>query len=149
LVNKDDAKEAENAAFRLAARAEQSSAGLLAKLRARGYTKDAASGALEKLTEQNIVNDERYARMWVESRLRVRMRRKAESPRLLRERLKAKGISQETAVSAIEAALDGETELSLLQTYLEQSAPAPRPSKDSLRREGFSLESIEELQEMR
>jgi regulatory protein len=148
LLVKDDADEAEGVAFRLAARAEQSRAGLLAKLRARGFSRDAALSALDKLTEQNIVNDDRFARMWVESRLRARARGKAESPRALRERLLAKGISQEAAASAVAAALDGEAELGLLQRFLEQFAQSRggRATKDALRREGFSVEAVEAVE---
>jgi regulatory protein len=139
LVNKDDPDEAESTASRLIFRAEQSCSGLLTKLRARGYTKAAATSAVEKLIEQNLVDDERFARMWLSARLR---KRKVESPRILQVRLHAKGIPSTIAASALETVLDRDTELDLLRKYIAQSPETP--TKDKLRREGFSLEAIAE-----
>jgi regulatory protein len=137
VLNRDDPAEAEHAALRLAARAEQTSAGLANKLLVRGYTKTAVAGALQKLTEENIVNDERYAAMWLESRLRY----KAESPRALLEKLQAKNIPQKIARTVLRTIISGDAERELLKKYTARLGEAP--SRESLRAEGFSTDALD------
>jgi SOS response regulatory protein OraA/RecX len=136
VMNKNDPVEAENVASRLAARAEQTSAGLANKLRLRGYTKSAVSEAVEKLAAENIVNDERYATMWLGSRLR----RKAESPRALLEKLRAKNIPRATAGEAVKTIISGDAELELLTKYTARFADL---SREALRAEGFSPDALD------
>lgn len=137
MIDKNDPAEAENAALRLVTRAEQTGVGLMQKLLMRGYTKSAAAAVVEKLTIENIVNDERYATMWVESRLR----RKAESPRTLLEKLQAKNIPGKTARTVLQTIISGENELELLKKY--DARFAGKISREQLRAEGFSLDSLD------
>ena len=58
-----------------------------------GYRADLVEGAIERMTELGMLDDEVFARAWVESRDRARPR----GERAIREELRVKGIDRETA----------------------------------------------------
>lgn len=57
-----------------------------------GYRSDLVDGAIARMTELGMLDDEVFARAWVESRDRVRPR----GERAIREELRLKGIDRET-----------------------------------------------------
>ncbi|MDR0403103.1 MAG: recombination regulator RecX [Treponema sp.] len=134
---------AEKAALRLVARAEQYGAGLARKLERRGHGPDAVRTVLGRLLELGLVDDLRYAGLWLKSRVR----RGKKGPRTLETALRAKGIDRETAAEALKAALTGEAEAGLLERCVRAGEKRPgRPGADIrffLKREGFSAAAIE------
>ena len=138
-----DGKGAEKAALRLIARAEQCRAGLLRKLKARGFSALAAKKTVDALCEAGLVDDDRFACAWVDFRLR----RCSESPRSLILRLRARGIKESAARQAVEDAVQRAGESVLLKNYLkkikdEEGAPH---LVERLRFEGFSPAVLEEF----
>ena len=149
--------QAEKTALRLIARAEQCSAGLARKLEKRKHDPAVIREVISKLTELKLLNDSRFARLWLQSSLRF-----ARSPRRLLASLCARGIDRDEAESALKEALDAETEKSLLARFVKKSARKlrnmrrkPGGSEDNgeditrslkflLKGEGFSSSAIEE-----
>jgi regulatory protein len=62
------------------------------RLTSAGYRTDLIEGAIERLTELGLLDDETFARAWVESRDRARPR----GERAIRDELRRKGIERET-----------------------------------------------------
>ena len=110
---------------------------------------------LDHLTEVNLVNDLRYAQLW----LKMKIARGNKGPRMLSLLLKAKGIDNETIEAALATVLIPEAELLLLKSRLNKvvldkkdrakirNAKNTEDSKNAVRRflkmEGFSAEVIE------
>jgi regulatory protein len=65
----------------------------------RGFSDEAAAGAVKRLEDYGYLNDKAYARMLVESRTRLNPRGGA----ALRGELASKGVEESTAVAAVEA----------------------------------------------
>jgi regulatory protein len=143
---------AEKAALRLIVRAEQCAAALTRKLEQRKHSRDAVKAVLSRLCGMNLVNDSRYAELW----LKYRVLRGAKSPRSLINSLRAKGIDQDTAREALQAVLEleapaeaaaSEIEDSLLRRFLTKDPRARSMDRQSLRpllkSEGFSPAAIE------
>jgi regulatory protein len=136
---------AEKAALQLIARAEQTIAGLSRKLEKRGHGTACVRAVLSQLAELALVDDCRYARLWLESRASSR----ASSPRRLLAALCARGIDREDAERALRSVLDSETEAALLARYAKKilrSRRSAAPSfslKHALRGEGFSRAAVE------
>jgi SOS response regulatory protein OraA/RecX len=103
--------------------------------------------------ELRLINDERFARLWISSRLKF-----ARSPRRLLAALCAKGIEREDAQAALKNALsDEETEFALLSRYAGRLARrAKRKGEEDaaslkymLKSEGFSPQAIARFLEER
>ena len=137
-------RRAEKVALRLIARAEQNSFGLAAKLERRGFDADVAKAVIARLLDQDLLNDDRYAELWIRSRLG---RKKAHSPRWLQISLKKRGIDRNSCLKALEKLLDSETEHGLLLRYLEKADLRGRKNAVYLRRhlkyEGFSPAALD------
>lgn len=136
---------AEKKALELIARAEQTAFGLRRKLEKRGFNAACIDAVISNLIEQNLLNDRRYAQMWLNTRLRL-----PRSPRRLLIALCAKGIDREEAQAALKEALDEETEAALLarfvKKYEKKISKAEEPKrhlKFLLKNEGFSADAIE------
>jgi regulatory protein len=84
-------------AISLLAAAEHCTRGLERKLLSRGYTEEEVASTLFRLTEENILNDKRFAILWTE----FRQRRKDEGGRRLAEGLQRRGVDRETAEAAV------------------------------------------------
>ena len=97
LAQADEAARATQKALELCARAEQSSAGLSAKLAQRGFSRKAAGEALRTLAERGIVDDGRYAALWA----RQRAERKGEGPATIAAELRARGFRSEAIAAAL------------------------------------------------
>ena len=137
---------AEKAALRLIARAEQCTSGLARKLEKRGHEKLCVNAVISRLSELNLLDDNRYAELWLESRLRL-----ARSPRRLLSSLCGRGIDRDDAEAALKAVLDEDAEMSLLTRFVKRHSrkaarggeTAARPLKYLLKSEGFSPQAIE------
>ena len=139
--------QAEEAALRLIARAEQTSLGLSLKLQQRSHNKSCVKKVIDRLLEKEILSDSRYARAWLESRLIKR----GETPRSLLAGLYNKGIDRKNAVSILKSLLPFEEELNLLEKYIEKNKLSVKDEKSSMKSklqyEGFSADAIQEVLE--
>jgi regulatory protein len=96
LRQADERLQARDAALRLLAYRPRSEAELRSRLARRGLPPVVVQETVEHLREQGLLNDEAFARYWVDAR-------QQSSPRgrgLLRRELLAKGIAAETAAQA-------------------------------------------------
>jgi regulatory protein len=133
----------ERSALRLISRAEQAAGNLARKLERRGYAAAAVKVVLSRLRELEILDDRRYAELWIRSRLA----RRAESPRALASALRSRGIGKEDLQGALKSTLNFEAEWALLQRYLEKNR-SPEGEKGlalkyRLKSEGFSGSVLE------
>jgi len=137
---------AEKIALRLIARAEQSCLALTAKLGKRGIEAAVVREVIPRLTDMELLNDIRYAELWVRSRLGSK---KALSPLWFLSSLGKRGIDKTSSLNAINRVLDAETEYALLLKYLEETealeGKGGRFLKTRLKHEGFSHEVIEKF----
>ncbi|MCL2442683.1 MAG: recombination regulator RecX [Treponema sp.] len=142
--------DAEKAALRLIARAEQCSSGLSRKLEKRGFDSACINEVISRLNKINLLDDNRFARFWIRSRLRF-----GRSPRQLLSSLCSRGINHDDAESALKSILDEETELSLLESFItkhvlktdrkkNKNKEDSRSIKYLLRNEGFSTQIIQQ-----
>lgn len=136
---------AEKAALRLIARAEQCSLGLTRKLKRRGYETACVSAVAARLCSLNLINDRRFAQLWIESRLRL-----SRTPRRLLSSLCGRGIEREDAQAALTAVLNEETELAMLTRYVKRhQLKTDKEGKERacslkylLKSEGFSPQAV-------
>jgi regulatory protein len=77
---------------------QRSTAEVRRRLLQHGYRADLVEGAIERLAELGMVDDEAFARAWVESRDRARPR----GERALRAELRQKGIDRDIVEGVIE-----------------------------------------------
>ena len=141
----------EKAALRLVARAEQCAKGLERKLGQRCYSSGAIRAALDRMLELDLVNDSRYAELW----LTYRVRRGSKGPWALGAALRSKGIDRHTADKAFRSVLTPEAEAALIERCLEKAGFRKKPEqagnsyggateqKFFLKSEGFSQSAIE------
>lgn len=137
---------AEKAALRLIARAEQCTQGLLHKLKRRNHDKSCVNAVISRLCALNLINDRRYAGLWIESRLKF-----SRTPRRLLSSLCTRGIDHDDAEAALKIALDEEEELAMLLRYVKRHPfKADKKTKNDsaysfkyrLKSEGFSSQII-------
>ena len=155
---------AEKAALQLIARAEQTVFGLGRKLAKRGHGSACVKTVTARLREHGLLDDFRYAGLWLESRIS----RQGSSPMRLLASLRAKGIDREDAGAAMREALDDEAERRLLERFVDKRHGAGRGAgsrhmedpdlasdeerrslKYLLKSEGFSSTAIEGFLEER
>jgi len=139
----------EKIALRLIARAEQCSRGLALKLEKRKCDPACIGEVISKLTELKLIDDSRFARLWLESRMRL-----TRSPRQLLSSLCARGIEHDDAKAAIPNVLDEEAEAALAERFVKKHARKAgrknneknnsdtRALKYLLKNEGFSTAAI-------
>jgi regulatory protein len=136
-------------ALRLVARAEQCGAGLLLKLQKKGYSRADAEAAIDELTAAGMLDDARYARFWLGSRIKHR----TDSPRELLAALCRKGIKRAAASAALKEVLlekrDDPTvshELALLYRFIAKNGLGELTAsnlREKLRFEGFSPDVLD------
>lgn len=80
------------AALRFLEARQRSTAEVRRRLTGSGYREELVAGAIERLTELGVLDDEAFARSWVESRDRARPR----GERALRSELAQKGIDRQS-----------------------------------------------------
>ena len=91
------------------------------RLRSSGYRPDLVDGAIERLLELGILDDEAFARAWVESRDRARPR----GERAIREELRLKGIDRATIAAVLDERREGdgaEPDLDAAERLIERKA---------------------------
>lgn len=144
---------AEKAALQLIARAEQNVFKLSRKLEKRGHSAPCTGAVISRLCETGILDDLRYSRLWLESRLC----RQASSPRRLLAALRARGIDRHDAEAALKETLDDDAERQLLDRYVQKyhrnliphsnnggdTGADNRPLRYVLKGEGFSSLAIQ------
>jgi regulatory protein len=91
-------------ALRLLAVRQRSRRELATRLRQAGFERDAVEEEIGRLEDVGLIDDERFAREFVEHQLRVRMA----GSRGVASSLAAKGIDRATAERALEEAPDGD-----------------------------------------
>ena len=135
---------AEKAALRLIANAEQNSRTLTVKLLKKGFDADVIKEVVSRFLDRNLLNDTRYAELWIRSRLSGK---KNLSPLWLLASLGKKGIDKKSSQKALENVLDWETEYTLLLNYVEKMDIAKSKvtwvMKKQLKKEGFSPEVLD------
>ncbi|GHV54577.1 hypothetical protein AGMMS49579_15420 [Spirochaetia bacterium] len=142
---------AEKAALGLVARAEQCVFGLSRKLERGGHQAACVRTVIDRLTELEIVDDRRFARLWLQSRLNHR----ADTPRKLLVGLCSRGIDRDAAGGALKSALHYEAEKALLDRYIAKNrllGGGPEAAdisslKFRLKQEGFSSALIQHFRE--
>lgn len=111
-----------------------------------GVSREVADRVFDRLSEKGYINDEKFARFWVENR----NQRKGSSARKLRSELQAKGVES----SVIDAALANTTrsdEDELAKIIAKKRARYPDEQKfmQYLARQGFSYDDIKVALELR
>jgi regulatory protein len=133
----------EKAALRLIARAEQCSNGLTRKLEKRKFPPDCVHTVVSRLVELKLVDDKRFATLWLESKLQF-----TRSPRQLLFSLCRRGVEPKEAEAALKIVLDEDTEFTLLTRYAKKLLRKAKGQKGEntlrfqLKNEGFSRQSI-------
>jgi regulatory protein len=114
------------------------------KLTEKGYSSDQIQAVIDRLERSGLVEDARYAQMWVENRNEFHPR----SQRLMRLEMKQKGIDEEVIESALGGSAD-DSELAIraaegqLRKYERLEWPEFRQKLSSfLARRGFSYGTI-------
>jgi len=142
-----DREKLKEKAFRFLAIRPRSEKELREKLRQKGAGVKLIQQVIEELKEKNLINDEKFARSWAESRMANRPMGKF----LLRRELIQKGIKKETIEQVLREAYDQENETELAKNLLRRKARMyknPEDVKtrkrmaDFLLRRGFSYEVV-------
>ena len=150
LQQEDDANRAQERALRLLEHRPRTRAELVQRLRRAGYADEAIDQALERLERVGLVDDEAFARFWVEQRLAFRPRGR----RALRYELRQRGVANHIISRVLENVSDSEAAAAFVQRYLAK--PRETPSEETrdrllslLRNRGFDYhtakEALEEL----
>jgi len=130
---------AEQIAAKLIARAEQNSFALSSKLEKRGFQAAVVKEVISGLLDRGLLDDQRYAELWLRSRLGKR----AQSPKTLLFSLRKRGIDRHSSKKAMDQVLDPETEYTLLLKYVETLNEGEISSlRAQLKYEGFSVETL-------
>ena len=95
----DDPEVVLAAALRFLEARPRSASEVRRRLTGAGYREDLVAAAIARLTELGVLDDEAFARAWVESRDRARQR----GERALRSELSQKGIERQLANDVLEA----------------------------------------------
>lgn len=127
---------AEQEAVRLIARAEQSTYGLSTKLEQRHHSTACVRAVVKHLAGRGLVDDSRYARLWI----RARLAQKIESPRHVLLALCNRRIDQGIARTALKSELDFDKELALLKKIIQKNCFTP--DRNTLKYEGFSSDVL-------
>ncbi|MCL2043851.1 MAG: RecX family transcriptional regulator [Treponema sp.] len=124
------------------------------KLIKKGYDSVCVQTIIEKLCETGLLDDRRYACLWLETRIA----RKASSPLRLLSSLRSRNIDRHDADLALKETLDEEAELQLLHRFVQKYAHKrikKSGSDDSvqsyrylLKSEGFSAPVIQRFFDM-
>lgn len=143
--------QAREQALSLLARKEETRFLLRRKLLQRSYAEHAIIAALDYLQDRGLLDDARFAREW----LRSRLRRRPEGERVLIARLRERGVSNDVANQALNHVLeqDPDSIIRAALRLLERADPTGAQDRDDLRYQlraaGFSSGVIGEAMERR
>ena len=122
--------------------AEHSAFMLRAKLRQRGFEASVVEAVIAQLKEKNYLDDGRFARLWVSSRLR----RNPAGKSVLVSGLREKGVSAQDAEDAVSEILDEEALLEGARKVYNKVARkkncTPEKIKAAMLQKGYSLSVI-------
>ncbi len=125
-------------------RYEQSVRRFLEHFTRKGYPADLVRSELDSLQQEGYLDDHRYAREFVEYRLRSSCRGK----KLLQAELQKRGIEADLARAVVEQRLDLSTELRLARRYLEKNSHLTRNKlARRLSGRGFSTAVVRDILE--
>ncbi|MBB6481142.1 regulatory protein [Spirochaeta isovalerica] len=126
----------------LLSRAEQSSGGLFLKLKKKGFSDAVCRQAVDRVVELGLLDDERFATFWLESRLRQH----PEGRNILYQGLLARGVAAESAKEALSRVVKEDV---MLQAVLKAGSKLSRrygsdegKLRRALLRRGFSQGEI-------
>lgn len=143
LQAQDNVEKAYGSALHFLAHRPRSQAEIQRRLETKGYTQEVVNQVVERLSAVDLINDEQFARYWVEQREAFRPR----GHLALRQELQQKGIARED----IEAALADVDETNAVQQAAEKKARQlanfpemefKRKLGQFLQRRGFPYESV-------
>ncbi len=126
-------------------RREHTAKELVRKLADKGFNADDINNAVEKLKAEGYLSDERFAEVY----LRSRLRKTAEGKPVLIMRLLEKGVPKVPASAMVSAAWDDEEYLpSLIREWNKQSTKYGREKAgQKLLQKGFTLTEIRKAEE--
>lgn len=133
-------------ALRLLATRPRSEAEIRQNLEKHGAAEADIERELERLRETGLVNDQAFAKLWVENRAAFRPR----SKRALQVELKRKGVAPQVMREALAAADDSANALRLAVQRARRLAALPRPEfrrklGEFLARRGFDYDVIDSI----
>lgn len=124
------------------ARREHSSNEIILKLRKKGYDDETADDAVRLLVERGYVDDRRFARMWIDSRLK----KHPEGRSSLAAGLARKGVPREVANDVLNEKLTAELQddalARSLEKYVRTRSADPQKVLNHLLRRGFRYADI-------
>lgn len=124
---------------------EHTAAELKAKLKDKGFMAGEIDDAVEKLESEGYLSDERFAEVY----LRSRLRKTAEGKPLLIMRLMEKGVSKALASTMVSAVWDEEQYLPSLIRELKKlgNKCGKEKARQKLQQKGFTLSEIRRAEE--
>jgi regulatory protein len=142
----DAEEEAHTRAVNLIARRPRSEAEVRQRLQRAGVAAPVIAAVLERLRGSGLLDDEAFAKYWVENRAAFRPR----SKRALQMELKRKGISPTAVEDVLQATDDAEAAYALALKRARQLTHLPAPDfrrklSDYLARRGFDYETVEAI----
>jgi regulatory protein len=145
LQAKDEQSKAVNSALLLLTTRPRSIKEIRTRLKQKGYSEPAIDAAIEKAEGWNYVDDEAFARFWVENREANRPRGR----RLLEQELRDKGVDREIVRNAIDEAgineIEAATELARakMRSYAKlEPEVARRRLAGFLARKGYNFDVV-------
>lgn len=137
-----DLSKALNIAWRIIGIRPRSVFEIRRKLRERRFDKEIIEKVIDELKKLDLLDDEKFARAWLEERLRNRPCGRF----LIKKKLLEKGISEEIVNSVLEENLSRELEIELARKLMESKDKEPRQKLVLfLKSRGFGWEVIEEV----
>ena len=109
--NKEEQSEIRNKVIKYLARREHSRYELYKKLNRKDYNRSNINQILDELEDKDYINDERFARSWIKSRLRLKPR----GPRLIKKELAQKGVAKSLQDRLIFELVSEEKELEMAE----------------------------------
>jgi len=116
IIKEDHLQQAKDQAMRYLSARSHSRQELIQKLRRKGYQLDVIHCALNDLEKIDLLNDEQFARLFIQNEIRLRLI----SRELLRHKLLSKGISRDFCDSLLEEMYPAELENEIIRTLTEK-----------------------------
>ncbi len=112
------------------------------KLRGKGFNKEIIEKVIDELKNLELLDDEKFAKQWLEERLRYRPCGRF----LVKKKLIEKGIAEEIIDKVLEEFLPPEKEIGFARKIIENKHKEPRQKLILfLKSRGFGWEVIEEV----
>lgn len=148
IMSKEEVNKGKEYALKLLEYRERSEWEIRDRMRRKGYEEKVITETIEFLKNQNLVNDERFARMWTESRLR-----KSYGRWKISSDLKGKGVDEKLIDEVLKELYSGINEVQIALELVERKWPSLekgdnlmlRRISSFLKRRGFSFEVIADV----